>query len=265
MALRMSKINPTLAQSEFNAALTAGVIQLNSENATLVPPGGVYNHWGYQYYAITQRDDYGVAKTIMDYLNLADARVNAYGSSNIGFPYGLTRDNAVAFSNSNPNYARILNPSKRTSTSPMVILNAASVYLARAEAAQRGWTAENAASMYTLGVQRSWEEWGQSTATLAAYLAQPAFDITTGNALQKIQLQQWIAFYPNGTQGWANWRRTGVPALSPAPGQALPIIRRIPYGPNDYNFNLENVTAAAALYTVGGTVDSQNGRVWWDN
>jgi len=265
MALRMSKINPTLAQTEFNAALTAGVIQANSENAALVAPGGVYNHWGYQYYFITQRDDYGVAKTIMDHLNAGDARVNAYGSSNIGFPYGLTRDNAVAFSNANPNYARMLNPSKRTPSSPMVILSASQVYLARAEAAQRGWTAESASGMYTLGVQRSWEEWGQSTATLAAYLAQPAYDLAAGNALQKIQLQQWLAFYPNGTQGWANWRRTNVPALTPAPGQALPIVRRIPYGPNDYNFNLANATEAGARYTVGGTADSQDGKVWWDN
>jgi len=119
--------------------------------------------------------------------------------------------------------------------------------------------------MYTLGVQRSWEEWGQSTATLAAYLAQPAYDLAAGNALQKIQLQQWLAFYPNGTQGWANWRRTNVPALTPAPGQALPIVRRIPYGPNDYNFNLANATEAGTRYTVGGTADSQDGKVWWDN
>src|SRR6185369_12439920 len=54
MALRMSKINAAVAKTEFTAALShaAGVIQLNSENATLTPPGGVYNHWGYQYYFI---------------------------------------------------------------------------------------------------------------------------------------------------------------------------------------------------------------------
>jgi len=268
MALRMSKINPTLAQTEFNSALSAGVIQSNSENATLVAPGGVYNHWGYQYYFITQRDDYAVSKTLMDYLNTGDMRVNAYGSSNIGFPYGLTRDNAVAYANANPNYARILNPSKRTPTSPMVIMSASWIYLARAEAAQRGWTNEIVTGpngMYQLGVQRSWEEWGQSTATLSTYLAQPAYDITGGNALQKIQLQQWIAFFPNGTQGWANWRRTGVPALTPAPGQSAQIVRRVPYGPNDYNFNLANATEAGARYTVGGTADSQDAKVWWDN
>jgi hypothetical protein len=265
MALRMSKVNATLAQTEFNAALShaAGVIQVNSDNAALVAPGGVYNHPLYQYYAITQRDDYAVSKTMMDYLNLGDARVNAYGSNNIGFPYGLTRDQAVAFGS---NYARLLHPSVRQATSPIVIIGAAHVYLARAEAAQRGWTAESASGMYTLGIQRSWEQWGvYSAATFAAYLALPAVDLAGGNALQKIQLQQWIAWYPNGTQGWANWRRTGVPALTPAPGAGLPIVRRIPYGPNDYNFNLANVTVAGALYSAGGQPDSQDGKVWWDN
>jgi hypothetical protein len=202
----------------------------------------------------------------MTHLNAGDARVAAYGSSSIGFPYGYTRDNAVAYAGQNPTYARLLHPSKRNPTSPMVILSASQVYLARAEGAQRGWTAESASGMYTLGVQRSWEEWGvYSAGAFATYMATPAYDITAGNALQKIQLQQWLAFYPNGTQGWANWRRTNIPALTPAPGQSLPIVRRIPYGPNDYNFNLANATAAGALYTVAGQPDSQDGKVWWDN
>jgi hypothetical protein len=268
MALRISKVNAALGKTEFNAALShsAGVIQNNSDNANLVAPGGVFNHPLYQYYAITQRDDYAVSSTIYDFLNAnGDARAAAYGSSTTGFPYGLTRDNAVAFATANPNYARLLHPSKRTATSPISLLSASWVYLARAEAAQIGWTAENVKTMYETGIQRSWEEWGVSLAGLAAYLAKPAIDITGGSPLTKIQMQQWLAFFPNGTQGWANWRRTGVPALTAAPGAGLPIIRRIPYGPNDYNFNLANVTTAAALYTVGGVADSQDAKVWWDN
>lgn len=269
MALRMSKVNANLGKTEFAAALShsAGVIELNSDNAAMVAPGGVYNHPLYQYYAITQRDDYAVSKTIYDFLNTnSDARAAAFGSSTIGFPYGLTRDQAVAFATANANFARLLHPSKRTATSPIVIIGAAHVYLARAEAAQLGWTAENAANMYSLGIQRSWEQWGVfSQAAFDAYMALPAVSLAAGNALQKIQLQQWIAWFPNGTQGWANWRRTGVPALTPAPGAGLPIVRRIPYGPNDYNFNLANVTVAGALYTVGGQPDSQDAKVWWDN
>ena len=268
MALRLSKINATLGKAEFTAALghSAGVIESNSDNANLVAPGGVFNHPLYQYYAITQRDDYAVSAPLYDFLNAnADGRAAAFGSSTTGFPYGLTRDNAVAFATANPNYARLLHPSKRTATSPISILSASHVYLARAEAAQLGWTSENVASMYSTGIRRSWEEWGvYSDAAFNAYLAKPAVDLAGGSPLTKIQLQQWIAFFPNGTQGWANWRRTGVPALTPAPGAGLPIIRRIPYGPNDYNFNLANVTVAAAQYTVGGQPDSQDARIWWD-
>jgi hypothetical protein len=268
MALRLSKINAALGKTEFAAALghSAGVIESNSDNANLVAPGGVFNHPLYQYYAITQRDDYAVSAPLYDLLNAnGDGRAAAFGSSTVGFPYGLTRDNAVAFATANPNYARVLHPSKRLATSPISLLSASSVYLARAEAAQLGWTAENVASMYSTGIRRSWEEWGvYSDAAFNAYLAKPAVDLAGGSPLTKIQLQQWIAFYPNGTQAWANWRRTGVPALTAAPGAGLPIIRRIPYGPNDYNFNLANVTVAAAQYTVGGEPDSQDAKVWWD-
>ena len=267
MALRLSKINAALGKTEFAAALShaAGVIESNSDNAGLVAPGGVFNHPLYQYYNITQRDDYAVSTTVYDFLNAnGDARAAAFGSSTTGFPYGLTRDNAVAFATSNPNYARLLHPSKRTATSPINILSASQIYLARAEAAQIGWTTENVASMYSTGIMRSWEEWGvYNAAAFAAYLAKPAVDLAS-SPLTKIQTQQWLAFYPNGTQGWANWRRTNVPALTAAPGTGLPIIRRIPYGPNDYNFNLENVTVAAAQYTVGGQPDSQDAKVWWD-
>lgn len=268
MALRLSKINAALGKTEFSSALShsAGVIENNSDNVSLVAPGGVFNHPLYQYYAITQRDDYAVSTTVYDFLNAnGDARAAAFGSSTTGFPYGLTRDNAVAFATANPNYARLLHPSKRTATSPINILSASQIYLARAEAAQLTWTTETPASMYSTGIMRSWEEWGvYSAAAFNTYMAKPAVDLAGGSQLSKIQTQQWLAFYPNGTQGWANWRRTNVPALTPAPGAGLPIIRRIPYGPNDYNFNLANVTVAAAQYTVAGEPDSQDAKIWWD-
>lgn len=268
MALRLSKVDATKGQAEFSAALShpAGVIENNSDNASLVFPGGIYNHPLYQYYNITLRFDYALSKTVTDQLSgTNDTRINAYGSSSVGFPYGLTRDNAVIFSGANPNWSYVLAADKRTPSSPISILSASQVYLARAEAAQRTWTSESATAMYALGIQRSWEEWGVYNAgSLATYMAQPAVALSAGSPLDKIQTQQWIAFYPNGTQGWSNWRRTGIPALAPAPGAGKPIPRRIPYGPNDYNYNLEMVTAAAAQYKVGAVDDSQDGRVWWD-
>jgi hypothetical protein len=85
----------------------------------------------------------------------------------------------------------------------------------------------------------------------------------TNNA-EKIGLQRWFSHFPDGNEGWAEWRRTGYPTLAPAPGAGLPIPTRLPYGPNDVLYNPTNYADAAARYNVGGEPDSQNGTVWWD-
>jgi hypothetical protein len=95
-------------------------------------------------------------------------------------------------------------------------------------------------------------------------MAQPSVALTAGTEMQKLGTQQWIAWYPNGWQAFNVYRRTGYPVLTPAPGTTTGIPRRFPYGPNEYNLNPANVQAAAALYTVGGVPDSQNGKVWFD-
>lgn len=271
IALRMSKVDAGQAQAEISSALShsAGVISTNADNFTLTYPGGIYNHPLYQYYNITQRFDYALSKTISDYLNSNnDLRSNAYGSSTIGFPYGLTRDDAVDFANSNPNWALVYASNQRFMNSSMVVVGASHVWLAIAEARQRGWASGSASDAYNTGIQLSWQQWGVfNQGSFDSYIASPNINLTT-NALTKIQTQQWIAFYPNGTQGWSNWRRTGVPALTPAPGTGtpdLPIPRKMPYSQEEFNLNKVNAEAGAAKYTVGGVTNSQDARIWWDN
>ena len=269
MALQMSKVDANLGKAEFASALshTAGVIESSADNATMVFPGGIYDNNFYNYYNVVLRDDEAVAKTMTDWLSSrSDPRIGAYGSSTVGFPYGLTRDNAVAFGNSNTNFARPIHPSLRTSTSPTVLIGAANIWLARAEAAQRGWTADNMANAYAKGIEESMRQWGVYNAVgLATYLSQPGVDITSGSALDKIVNQSWAAWYPNGMQGWNLWRRTNLPTLTPAPGQANPIPRRMAHGANEANLNPANWEAGVAGYTVNGEKDSQWGKMWWDN
>lgn len=271
MALRLSKVDASTSQAEVTAALghSAGVIETVADDFVVKYPGGNYNHPLYTYYEITQRFDYALSKTISDNLNNnGDARAAAYGSSTVGFPYGLDRDDAVDFANNNPNWSYVFAANKRTSTSSLTLVGAAHVWLARAEAIQRGWVAGSAATAYQTGIQRSWEQWGVYDATaFTSFMAQPNISLAT-NPLTKIQTQQWVAFYPDGVQGWSNWRRTGVPALTPAVGTGtpdLPIPRKLPYGPDEFNYNKTNADAGAAKYTVGGVPNSQNARIWWDN
>lgn len=262
IALNMAKANANLGRTEFTAAIAAGVIEQNADNAVIAYPGGNYPNVFYNYYEVTQRKDYAVSSTFMNRLTSTnDPRIASYTTTTTGFPYGLTRDQATAFNNASPNWSFVMAPSWRTSTSTLPVITAANVWLARAEAAFRGWTSDVTATAYSTGVQRSMEQWGVYNATsFATYIAaNPPSD------LQAIALQEWVSWYPNGLEGWNVWRRTGFPNLTPASGTGTPgIPRRFPYGPNDFNLNSVAANEAAARYTVSGVANSNYGRIWWD-
>ena len=265
LALRMSKINATLGKTEFAAAITAGVIETNADNFTIEYPGGNYRNPVNNYYVIVQRFDYAVSKTITDKLTtLADPRISKFGHTSKGFPYGLSRDDAIAWSDLNADYANLLAYTATPQTYPFHVISAGQVWLARAEAAKLGWTSDVLATAYNTGITASMEQWGISGSAITTYLAQPSVMLNGTNDLQKIGDQRWLAHYPDGNQGWAEWRRTGFPLLAPAPGAGKPIPRRMPYGPNDPLYNPTSWEAAATGYTVGGIKDSQDARMWWD-
>ena len=268
MALRIVKADANKGKAEFLDALNSpdGYIATNAQNALIVYPGGNFNNPFYAYYNITQRLDYAISNTVTNFMNAnGDRRINVWGSSNVGFTYGLERNDAIAFASANPNWARIIHPSMRTPTMPMPVLTASQITLARAEAAQRGWTTENAATLYTLGVRQNWEYWGvYDAAAFAAYMADPDIALTPGTEIQKIATQRWLAAFPDGQEAWNIWRSTGFPVLAVAPNNNnLQIPRRFAIATTHYGTN-PNTNAVATLYTVAGEPDSQYGRPWWD-
>ena len=270
IALRTSKVYPNAggwAATNFSAAYNdaAGYIATNADNFMINYTGSVAafrNPW-FQVY--NGRTDYAESKLMTDLMaTLSDPRQASFGSSNVGFPYGLTRDLAVAFGSANAGYARVLASSKRATNSPMVLIGASHVRLAIAEVAQRGWITADIAANYQAGIQASWDQWGV-TGDIAVYMGNTNVALTgAASDLQKIQLQQYIAFYPDGSQAWFNWRRTNVPQLVPtqyATNSSKQIPRRFTYGANEYSVNLESVNEAISRLTGG---DSQDARVWWD-
>lgn|GEM_PF-219240 len=208
-----------------------------------------------------------------------------------GFPYGLERGAAVAFANQGVTWGRIMGTTTvflkdgtnfRDVTSPVTILGSAEVYLARAEAAYLGWidqgTFGTVEDNYYTGIAESWKQWdvygGELVDAFAPYypdgiengedyfyyisLPEIALDGSSDD-YAKIAKQEWIVQYPAGWKGWITWRRTGYPQLSPAPGtNKIPL--RYPYGPNEYNLNSANASAAAGNYDG----DSQFSPLWWD-
>lgn len=90
--------------------------------------------------------------------------------------------------------------------------------------------------------------------------------LLAGREIELINKQLWITLLLNGPEAYANWRRSGYPALIPAVGvsetsESLTIPRRFEYPLSEQEQNRENYQKV--LPALGG-VNSWNGRVWWD-
>jgi len=86
--------------------------------------------------------------------------------------------------------------------------------------------------------------------------------------LEKIITQKWIALYPEGTEAWSEFRRTGYPKLYPVAITKNPdlpagtFIKRLTYPTAVTNSSGDAVKAAVAAH-LGGK-DSAATPIWWD-
>jgi hypothetical protein len=200
-----------------------------------------------------------------------------FGTSDNGVPYGRDRATFMNnwFASNSTTYSKVLGTPFRQSNSTVSLVHASAVLFALAEAREREWTTTGPAAsvLYENAIAASYSQWGIPATAVSTYLANPSVAYGTDN-LKKIAIQRYVALYPDGLQGWCEWRRTGFPELTPAQ-DAINITKTIPrrfvYGQRDYSTNRLNVQAAAANIplpqpTPPGAApgDTQDGRVWWD-
>ncbi|MEO5984429.1 MAG: SusD/RagB family nutrient-binding outer membrane lipoprotein, partial [Ferruginibacter sp.] len=280
-----------------------GFIMSNSDNAKVnYPGGGSYNNPFFDTY--DGRNDYALSKTIGDILtNLGDKRRDAFGSTNSGttgtpFPYGLSRSDATGTAVPGPNaYAQILAKSQRTDKSSVVVINAASSLLAHAEGIERGWITGNAKASYDAAITESFSQWGVTGAATVISgagnydngagggnnIGSNAFNSVVGQSavtttkIERLFLQRYLAHFPDGIQGWSEWRRScapgtpsprtapaGMPSLVPtrfATNSGGGIPRRYVYGTGESSTNPTQLAVAVARLSEG---DVAYARVWWD-
>lgn len=161
----------------------------------------------------------------------------------------------------------------RNNDGPTFFLTYAESELLLADAAARFSIAGSASDHYNNGVRAAMTFLSQynvsatiSDAAITAYLAANPYN--PANGLTMINTQYWIHastmldFY----EVWSNWRRTGMPALTPTnyptnvTGNTIP--RRFPYPVREANTNPVNYNAAHNAVPGG---DLLIGRVWWDS
>ncbi len=99
---------------------------------------------------------------------------------------------------------------------------------------------------------------------ITAYINDPGVLYNAANALNLINTQYWIVNIRNGTEAFANFRRSGYPALTPNPVPGVlgtpGFARRLSYPDLEASANTANYTAAATA--IGG--DKLTSRVFWD-
>jgi len=153
--------------------------------------------------------------------------------------------------------------------SPTRIMRYAEVMFILAEAALNGWnvgmTAQDA---YEAAIKASFDEYGLTG--VQSYLNEPLVDWNGGTSQRElIGDQKWIALYLDGSQAWAEVRRTGYPVyvdVTEPEGTFYPgmgTIKRIPYPYSEEINNPENLAAAKA--NQPGIISEKFGAgVWWD-
>ena len=270
-AMRLSQVNPALARTEAAAAIAAGVFESNEHNAMLQYTASAPSQspiylnqlgWG------GQRDDHGISATMVNALKgLNDPRLPVYAQpapsdkQYRGAQNGATDKEAAQIVTISRLGTFFLQPDYAAP-----LMTHAEVLFLQAEAAQRGYVADNAADLYARAIRASMQMYGVSSADTEAYLAQPSVVYNAGTGLQMIAQQKWIALFMNGPEAYAEVRRLNSPALTPASGSVigarLPL--RIFYPTNEESYNKANLQAAVARNGGQGIPEGLLTPVWWD-
>ncbi|MFH6942610.1 SusD/RagB family nutrient-binding outer membrane lipoprotein [Flavobacterium sp. FlaQc-50] len=228
IALRISDREPALAKQAAIEATTdaAGLISSNSEIFqflyTSSPQQNPASAW------FETRDDFRISKTVVDKLKeLSDPRLPVYAQLPSDASVGKYVGGANGLSNSDANsqgFAKTSKPGSYflTSASPAVLVSYSEVLFNLSEAAARGYIAGDAEQLYKSAITASFNQFGITNATIISdYLDQPTVKYDAANYAKSIGTQKWIAFFGQGLDAFAEWRRLDYPVLTAGPATVL--------------------------------------------
>jgi hypothetical protein len=294
-AMRLTKVDQATAKTYVAKAVAGGLFESNADNS-MIRHTAIYNNYIANHLAAREKTNFYLAAPFVNYLKenndprlgviavryigakggpeQNDARASTDPKVQIGMPMGyndVTINNVLAqngvaslwdFSQANLKTVLKLD-------APEFHVTYAQNQLLLAEAAVRGWVSGTAATYYNNGVRAHMEQmalYDPSAAikeeAIQAYLKAHPFD--PAKALDQINTQYWVASFLEGNELFANFRRSGFPALkkNPYPGSEISedFIRRMPYPDSEIIVNLQNVNDANARQGP----NDLNTRVWWD-
>jgi hypothetical protein len=269
IALRISDKEPDLAKQAAIAATgdAAGLLAGNSDTFQFVygssPQQNPASAW------FDTRDDYRISKTMVDKLyELSDPRLPVYAQLPSDASVGKYVGGANGLSNSDANSQGFAKTSKPGTyflapQSPAVIFSYAEALFARAEAVARGYIPGDAEQLYKSAITASLNQFGITDATVISnYLNQASVKYDATNFAKSIGIQKWIAFFGQGLDAFAEWRRLDYPALTAGPATVLDgkIPSRFFYPGTEQSLN--GISYKAAISAQGK--DLLTTKLWFD-
>jgi Starch-binding associating with outer membrane len=295
-AMRLSKVSPATAQQYVVKAVAGGVIQSNAGSAIVRHTNAYTNAIG-AFVNGPEANNYYLAGPFVDYLKSNNdprlksisvryvgaksgpeqvaARATTDPALQIGMPMGYDNGTIIARATADGlasfyDYSQMDRTRLGKIDAPCFLVTNAQTKLLLAEAVVRTWTTGDAAALYSEAIRAHMTEMTQSstnstipTADIDAYIAAHPLDL--GNALRDINTQYWVASFLNGPEAFANFRRSGFPALTknPYPAQEITtgdFVRKLTYPDTELGINVANVQEAITRQG-GNALDT---RVWWD-
>jgi hypothetical protein len=298
LGMRYSKIDAAKAASIAQEAFAGGVILSNGDNVVVTQYNASVNNGFSNMQRTISPYFYYLAEPFVNQLkSTSDPRLKYIGASyadpakftttrdtttanQFGFPVGydqvsvLTKPGYRGVKGGGQNYTQLNYDVVASSIAPAFFITNAQTQLLLAEAKFRGWISggNTAQQYYEAGVRAAMDEWALfpgvqtpavTTGEKDSYLLQAGVAYNDPNALKLINTQYWIASITNGPEGFANWRRSGVPAL-----QANTynnnlnggFVKRMAYPNAEQAQNPENYNAAVS--SMGG--DGLTQHIFWD-
>jgi len=191
----------------------------------------------------------------------------------VGLPAGLTQPSSYNLnptpgqSVENQHVSQLADIYRETGGSLLKsrLISAAEVHFILAEAALKGWSVGNAKDHYEAGIRQSLATWGVE-GQFDAFMQ--GTDLAYNGTLEQIMQQKWVASWTAATESWFDFRRTGLPALTPGPASDQPVLPvRFNYGSNELSNNAANAMVATGRlevtsYSGARGNDSQWSKMW---
>ncbi|WP_339926217.1 SusD/RagB family nutrient-binding outer membrane lipoprotein [uncultured Cyclobacterium sp.] len=294
-AMRLTKVDPSTAQSYVGKAVAGGLISSNTENAVLRNTS-IFNNYIGVHLGAREKANYYLTEPFVNHLKsnedprLVSIAIRHVGATNgpsqtinritrdpdlqIGMPMGHDDVSINSVSSETGvvslwDYTQANIYTVLKVDSPQFFLTYSQNQLLLAEAAIRGWVQGEASDYYEEGIRANMEQMAlyDVEATVSEQDAEEYIanhPLESEMALEQINTEYWISSFLDGSELFANFRRSGFPTLEANPYAGSEItgdfIRSMPYPDSETVVNRSNLQEAISRQGP----NNLDRRVWWD-